>query len=261
MPHGLIIAVGMHELRMNFKGIDLLEVTVWSKTLERCLQLIGRRKFEFLANRLRLITCVAEERTSSTIRFEIRHGLLKGLVYFKAGFYQSPDMIDATIANPIELKKNISDLADELMSQYPAEKNDRYFVHVRRGDYVHWPSQESPAVMPLRWYVEQMERIRTMNAQACFFIVSDDTPYVEEFFSGYRDVVIVKKDMIGDFAVMTNCGGGGVLSASSYAWWASYFVRKENPNAYFVAPAFWAGYRRSTWHPERIQTSWIQYER
>lgn len=260
MPHGLIIVVGMHELRTNFIGIDLPRVTVWNKTLEGCLQLIGRSTFEFLANRLRLITFVVEERTSSMIKFKIKHGLLKGVVYFKAGFYQSPDMIDATITNSIELEKNITNLADEFMNQYSVEKNDRYFVHVRRGDYVYWPSREAPAVMPLRWYINQMASIRIMNPKACFFIVSDDIPYIEEFFSSYLDAVIVNKDTIGDFAIMTNCGGGGVLSASSFAWWASYFVRRQNSNAYFVAPAFWAGYQKGTWFPERIQTSWIQYQ-
>lgn len=258
-PNALIIAVGMRELRMNFTGIDLLESTVWHDLLESALRLIGSSIYELLAIRLRLMTFVIEERTSSTVTFKITNGLLKRLVYFQAGFYQSPDMVDESIASSIELNRNIRDRADEFLGKYAAEKNDRYFVHVRRGDYTHWPSQEAPAVMPLRWYVEQMERIRRMNPKAQFFILSDDKPYVEEFFSSGRDTVIVRRDAVGDFAIMTQCGGGGVLSASSYAWWASYFVRRSNRQAYFVAPLFWAGYRNTTWFPEGICTDWIQY--
>lgn len=259
-PHGLIIAVGMRELRTNFTGIALLEATPLEKILETGLRLIGRGIFEFLANRLRLLTLVVEERISSTAKFRIRRGVFKGLVYFKAGFYQSPGMVEESIANRIELNKEIRERADEFLRKYAAKKDDRYFVHVRRGDYIHWPSQEAPAVMPLRWYVEQMERIRRKNSNARFFIVSDDKPYVEEFFSRERDTVIVERDAMGDFAIMTQCGGGGVLSASSYAWWASYFARRDNEQAYFVAPTYWAGYRRTAWYPEGIQTGWIHYE-
>lgn len=260
MPEGPLLAIGMHELKMNFTGTDFLEDTAWNKMLRTLVSRIGRERMEWIAGKLRMMTLVVEERTASVIKFNVRKGLFGNLVYFKAGYYQSQDMVDENIANRIELTKDIGVRADEFLNQYPGEKNDRYFVHIRRGDYIHWPSREAPAVMPLRWYVEQMERIRSRNPRARFFIVSDDKPYAEEFFSNFEDVVIVNLDMLGDFAVITKCGGGGVLSASSYAWWASHFARRDNQQAYFVAPMYWAGYRRNAWFPERIRTSWIQYE-
>lgn len=228
--------------------------------VRRFISRIGKDRIEIIANKFRMINLVTEERTASIIKFKVRKGLFSNLVYFKAGYYQSQDMVDERIADRIELNKDIRDRAEEFLGQHPVAKNDRYFVHVRRGDYIHWPSPATPAVMPYQWYAEQMERIRRINPNARFFIVSDDKPYIEEFFCNKEDTVIVKLDMLGDFAIMTKCGGGGVLSASSYAWWASYFVRRDNPHAHFVAPMYWAGYRRNIWFPERIYTSWMQYE-
>lgn len=261
MPEGPLLAIGMDELRMNFTGLNILEDTGRNKLLRKVVSRIGRKRIEWIAGRLGIMTLVVEERTTSLIKFNVRKGLFSNLVYFKAGYYQSQEMVDESIANRIELNEDIRGQADKFLSPYSADKNDRYFVHVRRGDYTHWPSREAPAVMPLRWYMEQIECIRRINPKARFFIVSDDKPYVDEFFSGKADTVIVKLDVLGDFAVMIKCGGGGVLSASSYSWWASYFVRKNNPSAYFVAPAYWAGFRRNAWYPERIKTTWIQYEK
>lgn len=259
-PEGTLLVIGMRELKTNFCGINFLKNTAWNRTLRRIVARIGKQRFEFIANKLRLLTLVDEERTTSGVEFHTRNGLFRSIVYFKEGYFQAEDMVDETIASQIELNKNIRDRANEFLNQYPVEMKNRYFVHIRRGDYVHWPSREAPAVMPLRWYVEQMERIRQTNPNAVFFVTSDDKPYVEEFVSNSKDSVSVNLDVMEDFAVMTKCGGGGVLSASSYAWWASYFAGKENPRAYFIAPMYWLGYRRSQWFPKGIQTSWIQYE-
>lgn len=258
-PGDFLLAFGMHELKANFTGISFARNTIRNRVLGRIISRIGKERMEWIAGRLRLMTLVVEERTTSAIKFKVRKGVFGNLVYFKAGYYQSESMVDECIANRIELNKSVKERVDVFLNQHPAEKHDRYFVHVRRGDYVHWPSQDAPAVMELRWYMEQMERIRKANKNAYFFIVSDDKPYAEEFFADEEDAVIVKLDMIGDFAVMTECGGGGVLSASSFAWWASYFVRRGNPHACFIAPRYWAGYRKNSWFPERIQTSWIHY--
>lgn len=259
-PEGMLLAIGMHDLKSNFSGVNFLKNTTWNRVLRRLISRIGMEKLEFFAGKMRMMTLVIEDKTTSAIKFDIRKGLFRNLVYFKGGYYQSEDMVEEAIANRIELNKDIGDRADEFLNQYSVEKNDRYFVHIRRGDYVQWPSRAFPAVMPVRWYVEQMERIRRINPNAHFFITSDDKPYVDECIPNMENTVTVNLDMMGDFAVMTKCGGGGVLSASSYAWWASYFVRKDNPDAYFVAPMYWAGYRRNRWFPEHIQTSWIQYE-
>lgn len=149
--------------------------------------------------------------------------------------------------------------ARQFLSTLPCAPQDCFFVHVRRGDYIRWPSSEAPAVVPLSWYCVQMQRIRESNPQAHFVLISDDHPCVEEFFSQDQTLVIHKGSLVSDFAVMTQCLGGGVLSASSYSWWGGCFVHNKNPLARLIAPRYWAGYRSGSWFPSRIETSWLEY--
>lgn len=255
-----IVAIGMHELRNNFSGIDTANTALLGRVAEAILARIGRDRIEYVAKRLRILTMVEEVRSPMGIEFSVMRGLLKNQIYFKAGYYQSEDMVDADIAKTITLTQKNKEIADLFFNSISGDKANRFFVHVRRGDYVNWPNRESPAVLPLCWYRKQMNSIRARNPNALFVIVSDDKPYVDEFFSNEKDVVIACGEPVSDFAVMTQCLGGGVLSASSLSWWASYFIRRDNFDAFFVAPRYWAGARDQRWFPERICTSWINYE-
>jgi hypothetical protein len=58
---------------------------------------------------------------------------------------------------------------------------------------------------------------------------------------------------------MCECDGG-ILSPSSFAWWASYFIKNKNKNSFFLAPKYWIGHRKKNWHPEFIQSSFLEYE-
>lgn len=258
-PGGLIVAVGMRELKDGFSGIDIVGVSKFWQMVEKIIGRIGKKRIEYAATKMRILTIVEEVRSPSGIEFSVKTGLLKNQIYFKAGYYQSEDMVDAGIAKNITLNQKNKETADQFFNSIPSDKENRFFVHVRRGDYVNWPSRESPAVLPLDWYRTQMNHIRSKNPNALFIVVSDDKPYVDEFFSNEKDVVIFCDDFMNDFAVMTKCLGGGILSASSFSWWVSYFIRHENVDATFVAPTFWAGHRLGSWYPEQIQTTWIDY--
>jgi len=254
------VAIGMRELKDNFSGIDIVGASKYGKIIQRIIGSIGKNRIEYAAKKMRILTIVEEERTPTGIKFRVKRGLLSKLIYFKAGYYQSEDMIDDGIAKYIVLNKTNKEIAGQLSNDIQGDKINRFFVHVRRGDYINWPSRESPAVLPLSWYRAQMDNIRSKNQNALFVVISDDKPYADEFFSNEKDVVIVCGDLMNDFSVMTKCFGGGVLSASSISWWASYFIRRDNPDAVFVAPKYWAGFRVGKWFPECICTSWIKYE-
>ena len=90
-------------------------------------------------------------------------------------------------------------------------------------------------------------------------MISDDCAYVTEFFSQEERTAIVNGSIGIDFAVMAQCFGGGVLSASSLSWWGAFYASQQNLDAIFVAPKYWAGHRIKKWIPESILTSWITY--
>lgn len=255
-----IIAIGMRELREGFSGIDIAGVSIFGRIAEKIIRRIGKERIEYAATKLRILTMVEELRLPSGIEFGVTQGLLKNQIYFKAGYYQSEKMVDKEIMQHIFLNQENMSTADRYFDSVTGEKENRYFVHIRRGDYINWPSRESPAVLPLHWYQTQMDKIRRRNSKALFIVVSDDKPYADEFFSHEKDVLIACGELMHDFSVMTKCLGGGILSASSLSWWASYFVRRDNVEAIFLAPTYWAGSRLKKWFPECISTSWINYE-
>jgi hypothetical protein len=258
-PSSLILAVGMQDLKVGFSGVDFIGSTRLGRIAEKIMSRIGERRVSYAAEKMHLLTMVEEINVPTGIMYDVTPGFFKKFIYFKAGYYQSEKTVDINIAIKISVKPEFLARADHFLASFKIDRNNLFFVHVRRGDYTDWPSRVAPAVLPLFWYRAQMERIRAANPNALFVVVSDDKPYVDELLGVEKDVVIYCNDMMSDFAVMTGCLGGGILSASSYSWWASYFVRQGNSNAFFIAPNYWAGHRGGSWYPSLIQTSWINY--
>ena len=132
-------------------------------------------------------------------------------------------------------------------------------MHIRRGDYINYPNSEKPAVIPAFWYKKMMKEVRLLTCNPFFIVCTDDVPYAIEIFGDSLDVFISngeKEDF--DFALMSECDGG-ILSASSFAWWAAYFIHLRNPKALLFAPKYWIGHASNVWNPESIKTPWITY--
>jgi hypothetical protein len=71
---------------------------------------------------------------------------------------------------------------------------------------------------------------------------------------------IFHENEILDISLMSLCNGG-ILSASSYSWWASFFIKIKKVNSVtFVAPNYWMGRKLEKWIPSRgIKSDWIHY--
>jgi hypothetical protein len=127
---------------------------------------------------------------------------------------------------------------------------------------VEWPSFDFPAVLPAKWIFQAMEYFKERIENAVFLIFTDDKQYAQDIFLGREDVVLVKnKNALDDFLVMSLCNFG-ILSSSTFSWWAANFSRKENSqkmNYEFVAPNFWAGHAVNKWFPPNFHSQWITY--
>ena len=254
-----VVAVGMQELKAIFTGIDLVGISYSGKILEKIIDQIGRESIAKMARR-GLFSLVEEARLPSGAFFQVTPGLTNKIVYFDEGYYQADNIVDLKITNRLSLKEDIIVSARKKLEQVPCHPMDRFFVHVRRGDYLTWPSVDAPAVLPPLWYQTQLTRIRQKNPSVHFIVMSDDQPYIKKIFAEEKNTSIMNGDVALDFAVMTQCFGGGVLSASSFSWWGAYFCRKKNNKATFIAPYYWGGHRKGTWYPESIKTNWMHYE-
>lgn len=257
-PDSAILAIGMDDLKRCFTGTALVNESWAVRIIVKIIRRFGESWLSATAER-GLINLVEEVKTKQGVDYRITKGFLAEIYYFKAGYYQSETVVQRTVMDQISLREEYSRKALQYLSALPCSQTDCFFVHIRRGDYIRWPSPDAPAVLPLSWYRAQMQRIRETNPAAFFLLISDDLPYVEKFFADDDDSRIHKGDFVSDFAVMTQCLGGGVLSASSYSWWGGYFIHHRNPGARLIAPLFWAGHRSGSWFPSRIQTSWLDY--
>lgn len=254
-PQARIVAFGMDDLRRHFTGVDLAP----RRSINR-VGLVARLVYHLIeaGTRLRLVGSVDEEPTEDGPRFRVRRGLIPGLIVFR-GLWQAEAIADGAAGRVIDLAPAVRARADATLAALPGTPGDRYFVHVRRGDYTRFPTPEHPAVLPLAWYLARMEAIRARHPGAVFVVTTDDLPYAEEFLAGRPGVTVVAGSPIEDFAVMAGCLGGGVLSASSYSWWAAWFVHRRSAQATFVAPRHWYGHGAGAWDPPGIRTGWIEY--
>ena len=67
------------------------------------------------------------------------------------------------------------------------------FVHFRRGDYLHWPSKEFPAVLSLDWYKKAMSLMKEKLQNPIFILISDDKYYLKDVFKESKTLFISEK--------------------------------------------------------------------
>ena len=59
-----------------------------------------------------------------------------------------------------------------------------------------------------------------------FIFLSDDYWYIKDIFSHLTNSYISQGTALEDFALMSLCQAG-ILSASTFSWWGSYFAKKS----------------------------------
>ena len=127
------------------------------------------------------------------------------------------------------------------------------FVHVRRGDYLEFPSKEHPAALPLAWYLDQIRAVRQATPQTRFLIFSDDAAYCRQNFEELENSEIVEMDAAGSFAAMSLCDAG-ILSPSSLSWWSARIASNIAPGP-FIAPSFWFWWPQQKWIDDTVRYS------
>lgn len=181
-------------------------------------------------------------------RLEMSRGLLP-IALFDGGFCQDERLIDTTTVRKFWLEKTEAESAWlSSLDLTPETFDDQVscFVHVRRGDYLHWPSPDFPAALDSEWYVEQMTTIRERLGQPVKFLVfSDDPDFCRVAFNDISDVSIVDAPSDYSFLAMSHCHAG-ILSASTFSWWAARLASIDQPGP-FIAPRYWFGARKKEW--------------
>ena len=183
-----------------------------------------------------------------------------GRVVYSRGFYQAGAQRTLEAARDLQFRPSVANRAAAVLAR--VGPGPVAFVHLRRGDYLTWPSPDEPAALPDSWYVAGLRRIAAEVPGVRFVVVSDDPDHAEGVLvpaAGLpSDTVVSREDSAVDLAIMAGCAAG-VLSASTLSWWGGAFASLRSGSGPFLAPARWLGFRGSVIYPHAIGADFLTF--
>ena len=154
--------------------------------------------------------------------------------YFLEGYFQNKNYLDKDI---LEIFQNAS-ICSTLTTKYIL-LDESYFIHVRRGDYVHDPNYIFDSD---RYFLHAinyiMQKEDSLNVH--FFIVSDDIEYCKKHYIFHnipRRTFIERTNTLESLYFMSLCKKGGICSNSTFSGWATNLNR--NPSKTVIVPKQW----------------------
>ena len=224
----------------------------FNKFLLRLIIIIKKHLIKF-----KIFSVVEEVYSNKYSYLKISNGKCNKILITKNSYFQSIKFLDLSMVDNFIKNKYVN---------YSDAKNRKIFIHIRKGDYQYWPSKKYPAVLPLEWYIEAIKKMSNLYPDSKFLVFTDDLKYTISILPLMQNNVpntfqIIHGDEFLDFLGMTECFAG-ILSPSSFSWWASYFsvIKHMRGDALFVAPNYWAGHLKQEWFPcEEIRAPWIEY--
>jgi hypothetical protein len=255
-PKEKLIFLGHQNIHLLFKNIDGNFVNM--KKYMFFFYLLKYLIIFFI--RIRLLGVVYEDATNKNFKISIKKGLFWWIKICHNIYFQHSDLIEQ-IDNPPILKSKMIKKGFEWFEKKKIDlkKNKIVFVHIRRTDYLYWPSKEFPGVININWYKRVMGLIKKKIQNPIFVLMGDDQQYIRNFFKENNSIIISDNKAEIDLSIMSLCNAG-ILSASSFAWWGAFFAKTRNENSsYFIAPNYWLGHRKKKWFPDNFYTKWITY--
>lgn len=215
--------------------------------------------------RIKLIGSIREERAGNQYFIKKKLGLIPIFLVISC-FFQHRYITDLMHKNSNLLRLRIKQKYIEKAENWLIKKkirvspNKLIFVHIRRGDYLSWPSEDFSASLSLNWYLSAIKFFEDNSINPHFIILSDDPKYFANSFSNYANISVSFNSSLVDMALMSLCGHG-ILSPSSYSWWGAWFSksRYNYKKNIFIAPKYWIGHSLKQWYPEGFKTKWITY--
>jgi hypothetical protein len=117
-------------------------------------------------------------------------------------------------------------------------KENAYFLHIRRGDYV---NNKFHDINLMEYYTVALNYIKSKTSNFTVYIVSDDINYCKEnkiFEDIVEDIVYVEGlNELETLQLMKNCKLGGICANSSFSWWGGYLIESKDKTVIF--PSKW----------------------
>jgi hypothetical protein len=184
---------------------------------------------------------------------------VKSRVMLSTATYQFYDQRMVDVARHLRFRSPVTERVDAFLQRNGLTERPLVFLHVRRGDYLEWPSRTEPAAIGIGWYEESLESLRRRVAGAEVVVLTDDIDGVRSALGESENVHFSDLDAAGDLGLMARCVGG-VLSASSLSWWGAHLAQlRLGGSGVFIGPRFWLDRRAREWFPPRIKSEWIKF--
>jgi hypothetical protein len=238
------LLLGFDELAASFRGLIGKRLDIPNYSRQKKKVEIVLKALRGLAS-FRLIGIIRVDESGG--QFVRRNGILP-LALFDAGFCQDERLCDLEPLLSLRSEKLTTE-AERIKSLCPElfdKQGEVCFVHVRRGDYLRWPSAAAAAALPADFYLKQISTIYERNPEARFLVFSDDIGFCQEIFCRVPGVRVVEADSVTSWLAISLCDSG-VLSASTFSWWAARIASHESAGGLFLAPAFWTFWAERVW--------------
>jgi len=256
-PKENLFFLGSENFQKLFENID--GYFLFNKKIKPLYFYLIVRAILFLT-KIRFVGRIYED-ISSNYKINIKQGILWKIFISYNNYFQHQESI-AEIKNPPVLKFKIRKKALEWFKEkrINLNKNKIVFVHIRRTDYLHIPSNRFPGVLNISWYKKMMNLVKKKIQNPIFVIMGDDHYYLQDCFKSSNTIFISENKFEIDLSIMTYCAAG-ILSPSSFAWWGAFYARKYNLNVkfFFIGPKYWLGHREKKWVPQNFYTNWITF--
>jgi hypothetical protein len=122
---------------------------------------------------------------------------------------------------------------------------DTYFLHVRRGDYLHPLCAHHRVSLESYW--ERCLSLIPATEATQFLVCSEDMEWcraelprrLSQWIKPHQWRFLPPCDDAATLAAMIGCGAGGLCANSSFSWWAAYWNRERGGGRLFFMPALW----------------------
>lgn len=211
------------------------------------------RLFKFgvleLAAKLRLVSFIDESCSSdyATVTVGKRRGLLP-LTFVRNGWFQDYRNLGSVGEFPLRFKPALQDEAVRWHERRRIDGLPAYFCHIRRTDY---STHLGGVTLPLEFYLRALRILRPVPEKALLLIATDDMEFARLAFKDVSNIRFVDEGPELTLAVLSLCDGG-VISNSTFAWWAGYAVAQRGGRV--IGPRNFLGWRTGRETPPGIAT-------
>ncbi len=240
-----IYLFGFEDARKVIEFDDNLKFINLSKLLLKLIKKLLSKLYK-INKHIKLISLMHEDLGIVKVKKGLFSNIIIGVdIYFQSSYYINKDLMGGI--KLIEDKSN--------RNLIPSQKS--YFIHIRRGDYNSWPSNEKNAIVPIKWYKDLINKIESENKKCIFYIFSDDNNIKNQFHKS-GNLIFIENDIkeIDLYRFIGLCDGG-ILGPSTFSL-AAIFITGSQLKKYY-APKYWAGFKSRIWIPACMKIDFIDY--